>query len=50
MAGKGIIPIRTSDTLLYDDYEEIVGAMGVFHSILPPEKNYPRSSQPARPS
>ncbi len=28
-----IIPIRTSDTLLYDDYGEIVGTMGVFQDI-----------------
>ncbi|MFW6146871.1 MAG: PAS domain S-box protein [Thermodesulfobacteriota bacterium] len=31
--GKKIIPIRTSDTLLYDDYGEIVGTMGVFQDI-----------------
>jgi len=31
--GDRIIPIRTSDTLLYDDYGEIVGTMGVFHDI-----------------
>jgi len=28
-----IVPIRTSDTLLYDDYGEIVGTMGVFQDI-----------------
>lgn len=28
-----IVPIRTSDTLLYDDYGEIVGSMGVFQDI-----------------
>jgi two-component system NtrC family sensor kinase len=32
-AGEKIIPIRTSDTLLYDDYGEIVGTMGVFQDI-----------------
>ena len=31
--GDRIIPIRTSDTLLYDDYGEIVGTMGVFQDI-----------------
>ena len=31
--GDKIIPIRTSDTLLYDDYGEIVGTMGVFQDI-----------------
>jgi PAS domain S-box-containing protein len=31
--GERIIPIRTSDTLLYDDYGEIVGTMGVFQDI-----------------
>jgi PAS domain S-box-containing protein len=31
--GEKIIPIRTSDTLLYDDYGEIVGTMGVFQDI-----------------
>ncbi len=31
--GGKIIPIRTSDTLLYDDYGEIVGTMGVFQDI-----------------
>ena len=28
-----IVPIRTSDTLLYDDFGEIVGSMGVFQDI-----------------
>ena len=28
-----IVPIRTSDTLLYDDYGEVVGTMGVFQDI-----------------
>ena len=28
-----IIPIRTSNTLLYDDCGEIIGTMGVFHDI-----------------
>ena len=28
-----IIPIRTSDTLLYDDYGEVVGTMGIFQDI-----------------
>ncbi len=31
--GDKIIPIRTSNTLLYDDYGEIVGTMGVFQDI-----------------
>jgi PAS domain S-box-containing protein len=32
--GEGkIITIRTSDTLLYDDYGEVVGTMGVFQDI-----------------
>jgi PAS domain S-box-containing protein len=31
--GEKVIPIRTSDTLLYDDYGEIVGTMGVFQDI-----------------
>ncbi len=31
--GDRIIPIRTSDTLLYDDYGEVVGTMGVFQDI-----------------
>ena len=31
--GDRVIPIRTSDTLLYDDYGEIVGTMGVFQDI-----------------
>lgn len=31
--GDKITPIRTSDTLLYDDYGEIVGTMGVFQDI-----------------
>ncbi len=31
--GDKVIPIRTSDTLLYDDYGEIVGTMGVFQDI-----------------
>ena len=31
--GDKIIPIRTSDTLLYGDYGEIVGTMGVFQDI-----------------
>jgi len=31
--GDRIVPIRTSDTLLYDDYGEIVGTMGVFQDI-----------------
>ena len=31
--GDRIIPIRTSDTLLYDEYGEIVGTMGVFQDI-----------------
>lgn len=28
-----IVPIRTSDTLLYDEYGEVVGSMGVFQDI-----------------
>ena len=28
-----IVPIRTSDSLLYDEYDEIVGTMGVFQDI-----------------
>jgi PAS domain S-box-containing protein len=31
--GDRIVPIRTSDTLLYDDYGEVVGTMGVFQDI-----------------
>jgi len=31
--GDRIIPIRTSDSLLYDEYGEIVGTMGVFQDI-----------------
>jgi len=31
--GEKIIPIRTSDTLLYDEYGEVVGTMGVFQDI-----------------
>jgi len=31
--GDRIVPIRTSDTLLYDDYGEVVGSMGVFQDI-----------------
>jgi two-component system NtrC family sensor kinase len=31
--GEKIVSIRTSDTLLYDDYGEIVGTMGVFQDI-----------------
>ncbi|UCH07285.1 MAG: PAS domain S-box protein [Deltaproteobacteria bacterium] len=31
--GGKIITIRTSDTLLYDDYGEVVGTMGVFQDI-----------------
>ena len=31
--GDRIIPIRTSNTLLYDDYGEIVGTMGVFQDV-----------------
>jgi len=31
--GDRIIPIRTSDTLLYDDCGEIVGTMGIFQDI-----------------
>ncbi len=31
--GDKIIPIRTSDSLLYDEYGEIVGTMGVFQDI-----------------
>jgi PAS domain S-box-containing protein len=31
--GDKIIPIRTSNTLLYDEYGEIVGTMGVFQDI-----------------
>jgi PAS domain S-box-containing protein len=31
--GDKIIPIRTSDTLLYDEYGEIVGTMGIFQDI-----------------
>jgi len=31
--GDRIIPIRTSDTLLYDEYGEIVGTMGIFQDI-----------------
>ncbi len=31
--GERIIPIRTSDSLLHDDYGEIVGTMGVFQDI-----------------
>ena len=32
-SGNKMIPIRTSDTLLYDDYGEIVGTMGVFRDM-----------------
>jgi two-component system sensor kinase FixL len=31
--GDRIIPIRTSDSLLYDEYGEIVGTMGVFQDV-----------------
>jgi len=31
--GEKIISIRTSDTLLYDEYGEVVGTMGVFQDI-----------------
>ncbi len=31
--GDRVIPIRTSDSLLYDEYGEIVGTMGVFQDI-----------------
>ncbi len=31
--GERIIPIRTSDTLLYGDHGEVVGTMGVFQDI-----------------
>jgi PAS domain S-box-containing protein len=33
LIGDRIVPIRTSDTLLYDDYGEVVGTMGVFQDI-----------------
>ncbi len=36
--GDRIIPIRTSDTLLYGDHGEIVGTMGVFHDITDQKK------------
>jgi PAS domain S-box-containing protein len=36
--GERIITIRTSDTLLYDDYGEIVGTMGVFQDITAKKK------------
>ncbi|RLB22391.1 MAG: hypothetical protein DRG73_06995 [Deltaproteobacteria bacterium] len=33
MIGGKIVSIRTSDTLLYDEYGEVVGTMGVFQDI-----------------
>ncbi|MBW2004181.1 MAG: PAS domain S-box protein [Deltaproteobacteria bacterium] len=33
MIGGKVVSIRTSDTLLYDEYGEVVGTMGVFQDI-----------------